>query len=106
MDDLDNFVTFLIFTTIATVGGMVKYLKSMDKFKLQKFLIEAIASGMVGLIVSLACVSFGLDQHLTGALAGLAGFLGADVVKGMFSQVVKDKTGIVVDEKVEEEKTP
>ena len=105
MDDLDNFVTFLIFTTIATVGGMVKYLKSMDRFKLQKFLIEAVASGMVGLIVSLACVSFGLDQHLTGALAGLAGFLGADVVKSMFGQFVKDKTGIDV-EKDTEEKTP
>jgi hypothetical protein len=93
VNEWEKLLTILIFTLVATLGGAVNYLKTTKDFLYSQFFIEASASGIVGLLVTLVCLSFGIDQYLTGAIAGVAGFLGADTVKSIFAKFFKDKTG-------------
>lgn len=88
-----------MFTVLATFAGVVGYLKKHYRnFKWQYFFIESLASGLVGLLITLICLSSNIDPYLTGAVAGIAGFLGADTVKHLLYGFVKSRSGIDIED--------
>ena len=99
LEQLDEAFKILMFTLLATFAGMVGYLKkNYRSFKWQYFLIETVASGFVGLLITLVCMSSSIDPYFTGALAGVAGYLGADTAKHILYNLIRTRTGIDIDE--------
>lgn len=100
METLDEALKLLMFTLLATFAGMVGYLKKHYRnFKWQYFLIETFASALVGLLITLVCLSSSIDPYLSGAFAGVAGYLGADTVKHILYNIIRSRTGIEIDDK-------
>lgn len=72
-----TWLTYLWILTLATLGGVVAYLKKLKlgkkKWKVTDLLIEVITSAFVGITTFYLCESFGFSQVFTAALVGISG---------------------------------
>jgi hypothetical protein len=75
----------VINTLLAAVGGVVKSLVEAESRngpppKLTRFIVSAIVSMFVGVIVFVLCKNFEVPIYLTAGLTALAGYMGAPVL--------------------------
>lgn len=68
--------TYMWVFALASLGGLVAYLKKLKtgkKWKITDFLIEIITSAFVGITTFYLCEAAGLSQVFTAALVGISG---------------------------------
>lgn len=93
-----NLIETLFFCLFASIGGLLAYilraLNNNEKPKWFRGLIEALASGFVGLIAMLACKALALDWRWSGVVVGVFGWLGAEASIMLLAKLVRTKLGI------------
>lgn len=82
----------------ASIGGLLAYiLRTLNKEEKPSWfrgLIEALASGFVGLITMLACNALELDWRWSGVVVGVFGWLGAETSIAVLARIVRKQLGI------------
>jgi hypothetical protein len=88
----------ILFGLFAAAGGLLAYvlrtLNMEERPKWFRGLVEALASGFIGLIAMLACKAMGLDWRWSGAVVGVFGWLGAETSIMLLTKLVRTKLGI------------
>lgn len=95
---MDEWWKYVVFPLVAAFGGLVNYSKralTMGKFSKLEFCAEAVSAAFVGLMITLAGAALDLSPHWLGMAAGMSGWMGADFVRAVFSQIVKSKVGAI-----------
>lgn len=88
-------VTYLWVLTLATLGGVVAYLKKLKggkKWKVTDLLIEIITSAFVGITTFYLCEATGLSQVFTAALVGISGHFSSRAIT-LFGKIMDKVLG-------------
>lgn len=108
-----NLIELLANTVLASLGGLVRRLSEMEKSNDKKhntfsyYIVGAIISMFVGIVVYLLCKNFNVSAYLTAGLTSLGGYMGVpvlDLLSNVAVKKVKDSTGLT-DTKKEDTKT-
>lgn len=88
-----NYIEILINVILASFGGLVKKLSDIEnkperKMSLSNYIIGALGSMFVGIVVYFLCKSFNTSQFLTACLTALSGYVGTPVLD-LLSDAVK-----------------
>lgn len=82
----------------AAVGGLMGYslrtINTGQKIQWSRALMEAVASAFVGVLILFMCQALKFGPEWTGAIVGMAGWLGANVTISLLERVVRKKLGI------------
>lgn len=80
MDGKDPFgypgITYVWVLGLACLGGLVKYLNSMNNFKFGRLIIDVISSGFTGLMTFWMCEFLNISGSLSAVLIATAGLMG------------------------------
>lgn len=77
------------------VGGVVQELAHGKQYSVIKMLIGAIIGAFAGIIAFCVCSHFFMEDSLTAAVTGMAGYMGApllDTISRYLKKVIKNKT--------------
>jgi hypothetical protein len=90
-----NYIEILINIILASFGGLVKRLTELEKMQDTKisisyYVIGAIISMFVGIVVYFICKSFNASTFLTAGLTALSGYMGSPVLD-LLSNITKKK---------------
>lgn len=91
---LSDWPTYLAIMTISIWGGFVSFFerKRKEEFSWLNFFAHLSSAGFAGMMASLACAYFGISGPLTGAMSGVAAYMGtpALIKLAMKLKVVRD----------------
>lgn len=76
------------------MGAILRAQHEDRKFSWKRVLVEAIASGFVGLLVMLACNEMNFSERWTGVIVGVFGWLGANASIVMLEKLIYGKLGL------------
>lgn len=105
-----NLIELLANTVLASLGGLVRRLAEMEKCNdkrhntLSYYIIGAIISMFVGIVIYLLCKNFNVSVYLTAGLTSLGGYMGVpvlDLLSNVAVKKVKDSTGLSENKKDE-----
>ena len=81
----DKFYLYLSAILLAGLGGVLSVIKHGRQGAGQLW-VAGETSAFVGLLTAMALRAFGVDPDLIGAIAGAAGWLGADFIMGLLTK--------------------
>lgn len=91
-------VKYSSYAALASFGGFMGALLRAQHdgkpFSWKRVLIEAVASGFVGLLVMLVCNELQFSERWTGVIVGVFGWLGANASIVMLEQMIYKKIGL------------
>lgn len=76
------------------MGYSLRTINSGEKILLSRGLMEAIASAFVGVLVLLICQAMHLGNEWTGAIVGMAGWLGANATIQIIERIARKRLGL------------
>lgn len=83
MDEKDPFgyplVTYIWVIGLGLIGGLLRYLTTMERFNVIRLITEILSSGFIGLITFWMCEYQDLGKLMTAILVAIAGHLGGKV---------------------------
>lgn len=83
MDEKDPFgyplFTYVWVIGLGLVGGLLRYLTTMERFNIIRLITEILSSGFIGLITFWMCEYQDLGKLMTAILVAIAGHLGGKV---------------------------
>lgn len=89
---------YMMYSVLAAFGGfMGAVLRAQHedrKFSWKRVLVEAVASGFIGLLVMLVCNEMNFSERWTGVIVGVFGWLGANASIVMLEKLVYGKLGL------------
>ena len=96
-----NFLELLANTALASLGGLVRRLSELEKSGKKKvtlsyYIVGALISMFVGIVIFLLCKNFNVSMYLTAGLTSLGGYLGVpvlDLLSNIAVKKVKEQTG-------------
>jgi hypothetical protein len=93
-----SWIRAIAYALFAAFGGVMGHLmRSIDKkekLSWSRAALEGAAAGFVGLLVLLVCGAMELDEHWTGVIVGVSGWLGANATIRLLEGLVHKKLGI------------
>jgi len=95
----NSIIDYTVAVLLAIAGGLARVLNAKDrrKYKGARVLGELFTSGFVGGIVLLVADASGLSGSWVGAICGMSGFIGAQVLELIGKPVMK-RVGVDLDE--------
>jgi len=86
------------YALLASVGGflghIMRALDRSDRISWLRAMIESLAAGFVGILVTLACNALSLNDQWTGLIVGVCGWLGANASIRILEKVAFKKLGV------------
>ncbi|MDR0949769.1 MAG: phage holin family protein [Lachnospiraceae bacterium] len=89
------FTELLINVLLSGTGGIIRKLIEQENnenhhIKTSRYIISAIVSLFVGLIVFFLCKSFEVSSYLTAGLTALSGYMGSPLLDLLVRRITKD----------------
>jgi hypothetical protein len=96
--DKKVFTELLINIILSGTGGIIRKLIEQEnnehlRIRTSRYIISAIVSLFVGLIVFFLCKNFGVSPYLTAGLTALSGYMGSPLLDLLVRKITKD-TGL------------
>jgi hypothetical protein len=96
--DKNVFTELLINVILSGTGGIIRKLIEQEnnehlRIRTSRYIISAIVSLFVGLIVFFLCKNFGVSTYLTAGLTALSGYMGSPLLDLLVHKITKD-TGL------------
>lgn len=96
--DFDKWIQDLQFMGLAAFAGLLGHLmrnaNSRRKSTIRRSILEALSSGLVGLLTGLLCRAMGVSYEWGLFITGVLGWLGAAVSIQLFERIARRKLGI------------
>lgn len=93
-----NIIEILQFAGFSAIGGLLGYLMRQvtreQPIKFSRAILEAVASGFIGVITMFLCHAIGLPWYWSGAVVGVLGWLGAEASIVVIARAIRDKISL------------
>ncbi len=91
-------VTLGLYAAFSGAGGVIGYacrtMQSGGSIKWARALTEGLSAAFIGIIVTFICKEMKLDAGWTGAIVGIAGWIGATASVKIIEAIVANRLGI------------
>lgn len=93
-----NIIEVLQFAGFSAMGGLLGYLMRQatrdQPIKLSRTILEAVASGFIGILTMCLCHAIGLPWYWSGPVVGILGWLGAEASIVVIARAIRGKIGL------------
>lgn len=76
------------------IGSAMRMADQKERFNVWQWLLEGSSAAVIGVIIMLFCVVWGVRWEVTGALCGIAGLTGAKTALRLIQALVMKKINI------------